>query len=461
MDRHEINEQLKIWEQLLQENKHVKLAVILKEEATAVDIACFLNEHPKEKILEILSLFDIEEKAAVFTSFDEFLQLELYKSLPKKVVADMFLEMASDQRSSIYKILPDKEQVKLLPYLKKEVREDIVILSSYPQESAGSIMSTDFATVSSDINIVQCLKQIRETAPSKKMIFYIYVVDKDLKLVGILSLKDLVLTEPQSNISTIISENFIYANVEDTRESVAHKIEKYDLLAIPILNEDYQIIGVVSYDDAIDVIRKEETEDMEKFMGIVSDKDVNVDYLKTSSFQHFRKRIGWIIGLFILSFLSGAIIQKFEHVIIKFTILATYLTSITDAGGNAGSQAATVVIRAISLGHVTLKNWLKIILKEAKIAIMLALSLFVLAFIKVTLLSHGRNSPECSITKLAFIISFALSLQVIVSTIIGAILPLIAKLFKGDPAVAASPAITTIVDITGMMIYFYIALSFL
>ncbi len=460
MNQFEIKEQFKRWNNLLKRKEETKLVKLLQE-ATTIDIADFISQQNKNTILRLLSLFVGQTRASIFANFEESLQLELYKSLPKPAVADMFFRMASDQRADIYKKLSDKEQIKLLPYLKKKVREDVITLSSYPSESAGSIMNTDFSTVSYTMNIEKCLEKLREDAPSKKMMYYIYVLNDELEMIGIVSLKDLIFSDPKTTIMNIIFENFIYATVEDTRESVAHKIEKYDLAAIPILNETRQLIGVVSYDDAMDVIRREETEDMEKFMGIISQKNQNLDYLSTSSIQHFKKRIGWIIGLFILSFLSGAIIQKYENIIIKFTILATYITSITDAGGNAGSQAATVVIRAISLGQITLKNWLRIIYKEAKVAILLACCLFVLSFIKVTLLSQGRNQTEYNITKIAFVIALALSIQVIVSTLIGAILPLIAKLFKGDPAVAASPAITTLVDITGMFIYFFIALHLL
>ncbi|MCP3659295.1 MAG: magnesium transporter [Bacteroidetes bacterium] len=460
VDHLEIKEQFRKWQKLLKKKEEAKLVNLLQE-ATIVDIADFISIQPKRTILRLLSLFVGETRASIFAHFDEPLQSDLYKSLPKPAIADMFLKMASDQRADIYKKLSDNEQIKLLPYLKKRVREDVITLSSYPPESAGSVMNTDFVTVQYDVNVGDCLNRLREDAPSKKMMYYLYVLNEDLKLVGIVSLKDILMAAPLSKIKDLIIENFIYCKVNDTRESVAHKIEKYDLAALPILNEDNQIIGVVSHDDAMDIIRKEETEDMEKFMGIISQKDQNIDYLTTSSFQHFKKRIGWIIGLFILSFLSGAIIQKFENVIMKFTILATYITSITDAGGNAGSQAATVVIRAISLGQITLKNWLKIIFKEAKVAILLSLCLFILSFIKVTLLSHGRHTNDYDITKIAFVIATALSIQVIVSTLIGAILPLIAKLFKGDPAVAASPAITTLVDITGMIIYFYIAATML
>ncbi len=455
--------QFEKWEKLLFENREIELVDLLME-APVVDVSEFLCKQTSNIILRLLSLFKGESRSEIFTNFDEPIQLQVYEAIPKQAVADIFLHMASDQRADFYQKLSNKEQIKLLPYLKKRVRQDVITLSSYPKETAGGIMSTDFATVSIDMTINEALDKLREDAPSKKMMYYIYVLNENFQMIGIVSLKDLVMATQEEKIENILFENFVFGNVGEDRESVAKKIEKYDLAAIPILNEDNQLVGIVSYDEAIDVIRAEQTEDMEKFMGIVSTSQ-EIEYLQTSSIQHFKRRISWVIGLFILSFISGAIIDSYQSVLTKFTILATYITSITDAGGNAGSQAASVVIRAIALGQISLKNWFTIIFKEAKVAILLSCCLFFLAFIKVISLtfiksfvySEKVDTQHHSIYKIALTISIALSLQVIVSTVIGAILPLIAKLFKGDPAVAASPAITTIVDITGMLIYFTIA----
>jgi magnesium transporter len=294
------------------------------------------------------------------------------------------------------------------------------------------------------------------------MIYYIYVVDRSMKMLGFVSLRDLVMADPEDKVASHLHENFISASVEDDRESVAKQVEKYNLVAIPVLNRKKQLVGIVRYDDAMDIIRAEETEDMEKFMGIVSDEEA-ANYLEVSSMQHFKKRVGWIVGLFIASILSEVIIHRHEVLLGKMTVLALYLPMIAAAGGNAGSQSATVVIRAVSLGQVTLKNWLRIILKEASVAIMLAFCLFFLAFLKVTILSKANHVviDNHSIYMLAFAIALALSLQVVTSAIVGAALPLVAKYFNGDPAVAASPAITTFVDITGMAIYFAVVVTLL
>jgi magnesium transporter len=292
------------------------------------------------------------------------------------------------------------------------------------------------------------------------MIYYIYVVDANMRMIGFVSLKDLIMADPDEPLAESLHENFIYSIVDEDQEAVAKRIEKYGLVAMPILNEEGQLVGIVSYDDAMEVIRREQTEDMERFMGIVSDEET-ADYMKASSFQHFKKRVAWIVGLFVAGFLSTLVIHKHETLLGRITALSMYLPMIAATGGNAGSQAASVVIRALSLGQITLSNWLSIILKEAKVAILLAVFLFILAFMKVLLLSSFDTLESYNVYRVAFTVGLALSIQVINSTIIGAALPLIAKYFNGDPAVAASPAITTIVDITGMIIYFGLAMAFL
>ena len=447
------------WTQLLEQQQEERLLTVLSG-APIAEVADFLAQQPHEQLLKLFTRLSYELQGAVFADFDEEQQHMLYQLFDKNTFAQLFNHIPSHQRAEFYQSLGEKEQVRLLPYLIKQVREDVISLSAYSPGTAGGIMSTDFATVMGDMTVKQAIQKLREDSPSKKMIYYIYVVDKNMQMIGFVSLKDLIMASPEEKVASVLHESFISAKVNDDRESVAQKVEKYDLVAIPILNEEQQLVGIVRYDDAMDVIRAEETEDMEKFMGIVSNEEAS-DYLKASSFQHFRKRVTWIVGLFVASFLSELIIHKHEALLARLTVLALYLPMIAGAGGNAGSQSATVVIRAVSLGQVTLHNWLKILLKEAKIALLLSLCLFFIAFLKVIILSGNVVLENHSIYGLAFTIALALSLQVITSTVVGAALPLIAKYFNGDPAVAASPAITTLVDITGMSIYFATALTLL
>jgi magnesium transporter len=440
------------WTQLLEQQQEKQLIALLCD-APTIEVAEFLAQQPSPQLLALLALLPQELQGAIFADFEEEQQLTLYRLLNKKDFAGIFSHIPSHQRAEFYQQISDKEQVQLLPYLSKKIREDVITLSAYPPETAGGIMSTDFATVIENMTVKQAIQKLREDSPSKKMIYYIYVVDKDMQMLGFVSLKDLIMATPDERVASVLHENFVYAKINDDREYVAQQVEKYDLVAIPILNEEKQLVGIVRYDDAMDVIRAEETENMEKFMGIVSNEETS-DYLKSSSLQHFKKRVSWILGLFIASILSEVIIHQHEALLGKMTVLALYLPMIAGAGGNAGSQAATVVIRAVSLGQVALRDWMGVILKEAKVAFLLAFCLFFLAFLKVIILSGNVILENHSTYRLAFAIALSLSLQVISSTVIGASLPLIAKYFNGDPAVAASPAITTLVDITGMAIYF-------
>ncbi len=432
------------------------LVTILKK-MPVVEVVEIIKELPQDDQDIVLSHFTPEEQGYIVEDFDIDMQTALFERLGPKDFAQIFVQMASDLRADFYQELDREDQLRLLPYLDKKTRENVVRLSAYDPETAGGIMSTDFATIIGDMTVSQAIQKVRSDAPSKKMIYYVYVVDKDMKLHGFTTLKDLIMADPDSSIWDIVYKDFTYAEVNEDRESVAAKIEKYDLVAIPVINKYGQLAGIVQHDDAIEVIQAEQTEDMEKFMGIVPDVD-GLNYTETSVFGHFRKRVSWVASLAIIGLISGMIIHAYEEAMSALIILALYMPMVADSGGNVGSQAATVVIRAIALGEITVKNWFAILFKEARISILLSVVLGMIAFGKILFLSWETDVPaQFNLLYIAFGISLALSLQVISATMIGAALPLIVKRLGGDPAVAASPAITTIVDITGLLIYFGIA----
>lgn len=368
--------------------------------------------------------------------------------------------MPSDARADLFKVMTRQEQIDLIPFLSKKTRENVLALSSYPSDTAGGIMNTDFATVRKDMTCAEAIQKVREDAPSKKTIYYVYVVDQDQTLLGFITLKDLIIAEPDCLVSHELHDQFIYGYADEDSESIAAKIDKYELVAIPILNQKGQLVGIVTHDDAIDVIRAEHTEDMERFMGILSSAE-EVDYNETTIVGHFKKRVVWLVSLAIIGIISGLIIHSFEGALAQMMILALYMPMVADTGGNSGSQAATVVIRALALGQITMRDWFKVIWKETRVALLLSVCLGVLAWGKVVFLSWETEIPEAfSLFRIGAVIALALGLQVISSTIIGAGLPLLVRRCGGDPAVAASPAITTIVDITGLLIYFGLASTF-
>jgi magnesium transporter len=427
------------------------------EELPTMDVAEFMEERPIEEILQYLKKLDLEDQGRIFSDFSVDLQLKFFHSIDRRTFANIFGQMFSDIRADLYQELTKEEQIELLPYLDKKVREDVIILSAYPPETAGGTMTTDFATIFADMTASEALAKIRKDAPSKDMIYYIYVVDHSMVMKGLVTLKDLVMHDPKDKVLEMLNEFFVYAEVNEDRESVAQKIEKYDLVAIPVLNSLNQLVGIVSHEEAIDIIQKENTEDIEKLMGIMPSAN-DEEYMATSSFHHFKKRVIWLVSLAAIGIISGMIINEYQGVLEQFIILAMYMPMMAATGGNTGAQAATVVIRALSLGEINDDEWLKIVFKEMKISLMLSLCVALLTYLKIAFLSfHSMLPIGFSMEYVAIIISVAIAVQVVSSAVIGAALPLVVRRLGGDPAVVASPAITTIVDITGLLIYFTIA----
>ncbi len=449
-------QKLSIIRGLIEANELEALSAILRK-MQAVEVADILDELNEEQLLAVLPVFEAEDLGYIASNMDMDLLVRLFELVDRKFYAMIATNMSSDVRADLYQELGKDKQLELLPYLDKKTREDVIHLSSYPPETAGSIMVTDFATILAGMTVTQALEKIRKDAPSKKMIYYVYVVDEQMKMKGFVTLKDLIMAEPSTLVKDILHEDFVYADVYEDRESVAIKIEKYDMVAIPVLNSLKQLAGIVRHDEAIDVIRAEHTEDLEKFMGIVPDPE-ELNYAETTPVQHFRKRVVWLASLSVLGLLTGMVIHSFEETISTLVVLALYMPMVADTGGNTGSQAATVVIRAMALGQLKVRQWAHIIFKEFRVSILLSLVIGAITFGKVLFLSWNVELPgELTLAYIGLGISFALSLQVISATLIGASLPLIVKRFGGDPAVAASPAITTVVDVTGLLIYFGVA----
>jgi magnesium transporter len=434
--------------------------VPVMQKMPTIEVADILWELELEQVPELLLQFTTEQQGMLLTDMDFETKYYMFQNLPRMTFALMFEHMHSAVRADFYQNLDRQEQLKLLPYLSKQVREDVLHLSSYEPETAGGIMSTDFATILAYMTCQQAIEKVRKDAPSKKMVYYIYVVDDEMEMKGFVTLKNLIMYEPGTKVIDIMNQDFIYATVDEDQESVAKKVEKYDLVAIPVLNELQQLVGIVTHDEAIEILRAEATEDIEKFMGLTP-SDEESDYIEDSVLKHYKKRILWLASLAVLSIFSGVIVHYFEESLSKMIILALFMPMMTATGGNTGSQAATVVITAISLGQITMEDWLKIVFKESRVGLLLGFSLGILTFFKVLLLSWGSEVPAFqTIYSVGAVIAMAMTIQVFTATLIGSGLPLIVKKMGGDPAVAASPAITTIVDITGLIIYFGTATIF-
>lgn len=442
------------------ESGNIRDYISVMQKMPTVEVAEILWELKEEELEGVLVLFTPEQQGQIISDFDYETKYWLFQHMDRRVFAEMFEHMHSSDRADFYRELEKQEQLLLLPYLTKSIREDVIKLSTYESDTAGGIMSTDFATVLESMTCAQAIDKVRKDAPSKKMIYYIYVVDHQMKMQGFVTLKNLIISPPDQLVRDTLHTDYIYARVDEDQESVANKIQKYDLVAIPILNEHDQLAGIVTHDDAIEIIRAEATEDMEKFMGLTPGDDES-DYLEDSVWTHYKRRIIWLVSLAALSIFSGFIVHAYEDALAALIILVLYMPMMAATGGNTGSQAATVVITALSLGQITLKDWLKVIYKELRVGILLGISLGFLTILKVYVLSSNADLPVMySLFNVAMVISLAMTVQVITATLIGSGLPILVKNIGGDPTVAASPAITTIVDITGLLIYFGLATLF-
>jgi magnesium transporter len=417
-------------------------------------VAEFLGALSSGEIWHVLNLLEPRLRAEIFGALDEDIQVELAESLTRQDLARIVDNMSADERVDLLKRLPEDKQETLMPALAQAEREDIRRLFSYAEGTAGAVMTSDYATLSPDQTVQEALAKLRREAPDKETIYYSYVVDSKRRLIGFLSLKDLIIARPEKRIEELMHRDLIYALVTDDQEEAARKIAKYDLIALPVVNGNMVLVGIITHDDAIDIINQEHTEDMEKFMAIAGSHETGT-YLKTSSWGHFKNRWVWLVALAALGMVSGYIVQSFEGLLLQFAVLATFMPMLADTGGNTGSQSATLVVRALALREISTRDIVRVIWKEFKVGLPMAILLAGLAFGRVVFFAGGSSRPAgYSLPTIGLAVGAALGLQVLTSTLIGALLPLAAARLKFDPAVVASPALTTIVDITGLLIYF-------
>jgi magnesium transporter len=421
----------------------------------------FLGALETEDLRDILLLCSHDLQAEIFSFIDFDKQRELLRCFKRREISRILTDMPPDDRADLFKRLPEEERESILPALAHAEREDIRRLSSYEEGTAGAAMTSDYATLSPDFTVGEALEHLRVEAPDKETIYYSYVVDRQRRLLGSVSLQDLIVAKRHEKVADIMYTDTIYAYVDDDQEDVVRKIQRFDLFSIPIVNSDGVMIGIITHDDAMDIITEEQTEDIEKLMAIAGSHETGV-YMRTSALKHFGNRSVWVAALAILGLFSGMIIQRYEDILAQLTILAVFIPMLAAAGGNTGSQSATLVIRALALKEITFRDIFPVLSKEFRVAILLGLLLGAIAYLRVIIFGGSSSMPDnISLALIGITVAAALSLQVVTATLIGAILPFIATRLKFDPAVIASPALASIVDITGLAIYFATAVFFL
>lgn len=446
-----ITETIKV---LLDEKKYNTLKDILVT-LKPYDIAAIFEELQDEKTPVLFRILPKELAAETFVEMDEDTQEFLIHGFSDNELKEVLDELFIDDAVDIIEEMPANVVKRILKQADKDTRNTINQLLRYPEDSAGSIMTTEFILLRPDMTAEQSIKRIRRTGVDKETIYICYVTDENSKLIGITSVKDLLLSEDDILVADLMEENVIAVNTLDDQEKVAQMFSNYNYLALPVVDTENRLVGIVTIDDAIDVIQEEATEDIEKMAAVMpSDKP----YMKTSVFGIYQKRIPWLLILMLSATFTSAIITHFEGALSGAIVLSAFIPMITGTGGNAGSQASVSVIRALSLGEVSFSNALKVLWKEVRVSILCGITLAAANFAKLMIFDlRGMDNG----LYIALVVSLTLVGTIIMAKLIGSFLPMLASKFKFDPAVMASPLITTVCDALSLLIYFAIATAIL
>lgn len=425
-------------------NQDISLALDSVKTFKAADLADILAQLPLENSQKLL--LNLPARAYVFSYLKPEEQVKFAQVLTRIDLAEIMGEMPSDKRVDLFKCLDHEQQNALLPALAQAEREDIRQLSSYVEGTAGAIMSSEYATLKPNISVKDAIKMLRYEAPDTETIYLAYVLDEARKLLGVLSLKQLILAEEESNISDLMATDIIFAYFDSDQDEVAKTIARYDLLALPIVDHAGVMVGIVTYDDAMDVASEEATEDFLKSGAVDASSKLSIK--SASILQLYQKRVYWLVFLVFGSLLSGLGIAHFEDIIAANIVLVFFLPLLVGSGGNAGSQSATLMVRALATGDVHFKDWFSLLGRESLVALCLGGTM---AF-AVSLLGYYRGDEM-----VALVLALSMMGIVLLGCLIGMSLPFVLNHFGFDPASASAPLVTSICDATGVLVYLFIA----
>ncbi len=414
------------------------------------DIVSVLEEDFSDHIHEFLPLFTGEQRAVIFGYLPADLQVEQLENLSRQELVSLFTRMSNDERADLYQHLSPEQVENLMPALAQAEREDIRKLAGYEEGTAGALMTSEYATVDAGLTARAAIDQLRREAPDKETIYQAFVIDAERRLVGTLSLRDLIIAPAEAKVGDLMKTSVISARVEDPAAEVAEKIGRYDLIALPILNGGDRLVGIVTYDDAMDVVEQEATEDFHKGGGSFALKGTTLR--DAPVWTLFRKRVFWLIVLVFGNLFSGAGIAHFEDLIAAQIALVFFLPLLIDSGGNAGAQSSTLMVRSLATGDVHLSDWGRMLGRELGVALLLGLAMAA----AVSGIGFFRGGPE-----IALVVSMSMVVIVTVGSLIGMSLPFVLNRFGLDPATASAPLVTSIADASGVIIYLSIAMAVL
>ncbi|KAA0893092.1 magnesium transporter [Pusillimonas sp. ANT_WB101] len=411
----------------------------------SVDAAAILQEISHNDALSLLLAMKVRRRASVFGYLPPQTQAQLAQSMSRTELATLFEHMEHDERADLYNNLTPDERLALLPGLAHAEREDVRLLASYPEGTVGSVMTSAYVTLQADQTVNEALNTIRHEAPDKETIYLAYIIDEHRHVLGTVSLRELILASPAERINTIMTRDPVFCLADSEQSEAARLIAHYDLLAVPVMDATGQIVGIVTHDDALDVTQAEDTEDQLR-LGAVGKLTGSLRHATVTAL--YKMRVGWLVVLVFGNLFSGAGIAHFEDLIASMVSLVFFLPLLIDSGGNAGSQSATMMVRALATGDVRAKDWIKMLGKEVTVSVLLGLTMAA----AVSFIGVFRAG-----TDVAIVVALTMVVIVAVGSVIGMSLPFILTRFKFDPASASAPLITSICDGAGVLIYFNIA----
>jgi len=430
--------------QALENKRYLTLKKILQDMNPA-DLALLFQDLEKSDIYIVFRLLPKEISAETFSYMDSEMQMHLISIFSDSELSEVIDQLYLDDTVDLIEEMPANFVSRIIKNADPSTRKMINEILKYPNDSAGSIMTVEYVYLHQDMHVKEAIEKIRSVGWVKETIYNCYVTD-NRKLIGVVTLLDLLTSEDDTKISDIMDTNIIAVNTYEHRESVAKKISKYDFMAMPVVDNEERLVGIVTFDDVMDVIQEEATEDIEKMAGIAHTDE---PYFKTSVFKHVKNRMFWLMFLMLSSTITGLITDRFQAQISTIPLLVSFMPTLMGTGGNCGSQSSALIIRGMSVDEIQLKDFFRVLFKEFRIALVCSIILAVVNGIRIYLMYKQLQ--------IAIVVSLALIATIVLSKVIGCSLPMLAKRFKIDPTIMATPIISTCVDASSMFIYFTIA----
>lgn len=435
-------------------NKEFSQIKKLLGETNPADIAVIIEQLPSNKRLLLFRLLSKEDAADTFVELDGDTQEALIHAFSDTELREVLDELYLDDAVDVIEEMPATIVKRILLNTDSETRKSINTLMGYPEESAGSLMTPEFVDLKKSMTVEDAFKRIRRTGVDKETIYTCYVTDESRHLLGVTTVKELLLRDSDDIIEEFMETNIIYVNTLDDQEHAAQQLNKYNFLALPVVDMEQRLVGIITIDDAMDVLLEENTEDIQKMNAMLPTEKT---YLKTSVIETWKSRFPWLLLLMVSATFTGSIITAFENKLATLTILTAFIPMLMDTGGNSGGQASVTVIRAMSLGEVNFKDYFKVLWKELRVGLVCGVTLAIVNFAKIWLIDHllFNNNEITLIIDLA--ICLTLIIEIVFAKMIGCSLPMLAKKIGFDPAVMSSPFITTLVDAVSLLVFFGIS----